>query len=171
MLRVDATIGLAQLAEPVRSKLYEMLARRQLGWVSGTAAVDWAVEALNAGWDALPLAILAGLDKPPNEFEVERYLREAMDELGVHPDPSELPQLLMLILAGNVVSGAVSPIAGCRELYRLCHATGYPDSLVPFWLLDHELELAEHGSVTVEEVTSEILEAARALIASGIVSA
>jgi hypothetical protein len=59
----------------VRRKLYERLARPPLGWESVSAVVNWAVGALTARWDAVSLAALAGLQKSPNEFEVDQHLR------------------------------------------------------------------------------------------------
>jgi hypothetical protein len=124
------------------------------------------VDALTAGWDAEPLAILAGLEKPPNEFEVDRYRRDALDELGIRcPAPGELPHLLALLLADDIVGGAVSPVVGCRELDRLYCATGYPELLMPFLLHEDQLELAERGVFgTIAEVRTRILEAARGLL-------
>lgn len=36
-----------------------------------------------SGWEGLSLSILAGLEHPPNEFEVEHYIDRVMRDLGV----------------------------------------------------------------------------------------
>jgi hypothetical protein len=163
-------VGLALLADPVLRDLYRALARRALRWESGSAIIDWANEALLAGRDTRPLAILAGLDKPPNEFETDMYLAAALRSLGLEmPATYELIRLLALILAGDMVSGATSLKAGCSELSRLAGAAGYPSWLENLCNADDALSLAEGGVIgNVEEVTQRILNASRQLLEASV---
>jgi hypothetical protein len=164
---MDPKVTLSQLADPVRRRLFRALAHRALFWESGNAVVDWAGEALAAGWDSKPLAILAGLDKPPNEFETDRYLGETLTSLGVAwPHKDELMRVLSVIIAGDIVAGETTARAGCAELTRLCIVTGYLPPLMEFWAAEDELDLADRGVYgTVEDVSRHIVEAARRLLA------
>jgi hypothetical protein len=162
-------ISLAQLGDPVRRDLYRALARRALRWESGSAIIDWADRALLAGWDTRPLAILAGLDKPPNEFETDMYLAAALRSLGLEmPGKDDLIRILALIIAGDMVTGATSLKAGCSELSHLAGAAGYPPWLMELYNADDALSLAEEGIIgRVEEVTRHILDASRHLLGAG----
>lgn len=46
-------------------------------------AVDWAVEMLSLGYETPSLLILAGISKPANFFESERFLLSSLNELGI----------------------------------------------------------------------------------------
>jgi len=46
-------------------------------------AVDWAQEMLTLGYDTPSLLILAGISKPTNFFEAEKYLLSSLNELGI----------------------------------------------------------------------------------------
>lgn len=48
-------------------------------------AVDWAIEMIELGLEGEYLTILAGLSKPTNYYEVERYLLNALSDLGLSP--------------------------------------------------------------------------------------
>jgi hypothetical protein len=161
-----AEIRRAELEDAVRRQLYRVLARRALRWDSGSAVVDWANMALAAGPGSTPIAILAGLEKPPNEFEVDRYLRDALTELGVEwPDKAELLRVFAIILAEDMLKGVASPKAACLELSKLCSTSGYPRWLMDFYTAEDELDLAERGIFsTVEEVAQHIISAARRMV-------
>jgi len=162
------TVDRALLEDPVRRRLYQLLARRALNWSSGSGsvAVDWASGALHAGWDSMPLAVLACLAKPPNEFETEKWLAGTLRSLGLpQPGRAELLELLALTVAGDVVAGTLSPEAGCLELSQLCSATGYPKPLMPFLSGEDAFDLArrDHRG-TVEEAEERVREDARRLV-------
>ncbi len=163
-------VALSKLADPVCRHLYRALARRSFFGESGGAIVDWAGEALSAGWVTGPLRILAGLDKPPNEFEIGMYLAETMKSLALEmPDTDGLVSIAAFIVAGDIVSGATPPRVGCEELSRLCSATGYRESLMPFYTAEDAYSLAEdgvHGPGTVQDVTAAVLDDARRLVES-----
>jgi hypothetical protein len=163
-------VGLAQLADPVLRDLYRALARRVLRWESGSAIIDWANGALLSGRDTRPLAILAGLDEPPNEFELDMYLAAALRSLGLEmPGEDELTRILALIIAGDLVSGAIALKDGCSELSRLAGAAGYPPWLKNLYDADDALSLAEDGIIgNVAEVSRRILDASRQLLEAGV---
>ncbi|HEU4382157.1 MAG TPA: hypothetical protein VFR85_01540 [Anaeromyxobacteraceae bacterium] len=155
----------SSLADPVRRRLYLALARRAFLGESGSAIVDWAAQALSAGWDTGPLRLLAGLVKPPNEFETSRILAETLRSLDLEvPDAEDLIRIAALVVAGDIVGGTTPPRDGCRELSRLCAATGFRGSLMPFYTAEEAYSLAESGVYgTVQEVTAAVLDDARRL--------
>ena len=163
---MSPTVSMAQLADPVRRRLYVVLAKRALGLETGSAVLDWAYEALADGWDSGPLAILAGLDKPPNEFEIDRYLAEALRSLNIEPlDRDGLVTAWGLGLAHDLVAGAISPRDGCRGLSNLWRTAGFPERYLPFYLADEQLGLADEGIYgTAEAVAEDILKTARHLV-------
>jgi hypothetical protein len=154
------------LQEPIRRQLYRVLARRSLQWDSGSAVVEWANAALTDGWDCTPIAILAGLDIPLNEFETDRYLRDALEELKIHPPEREdLIRVLALIIAEDILSGAASPKEGCHELSKLAWTEGYPEWLMDFYSADNALDLAEQGVYgSVDGVSQDIVAASLRLV-------
>lgn len=128
--------------------------------------VDWAVDALVAGWDSLSLEMLAGLDKPPNDFEVDRYVERALAELGVEmPRGPQLVNLYAVAIAGDILAGTISPYDGAREMFRICVTTNYPDELRSWVGLEDDYELARDGfSGNVDDIEQKIREAARRLV-------
>jgi hypothetical protein len=163
---MNVPIRLGQLADPIRRRLYRALAKRDLERERGSVIVDWACEALEAGWDSTALAILAGLDKPPNEFELDGYLAKALELLHLEwPDQEALVLISAIITAEGVVSGDVSPQAGCKELSSLYWDLGHPAELRPFYELQLSLELAEEGlGGAVADVIKTILPEAQRLL-------
>jgi hypothetical protein len=163
---VGLPVSLAELKDPVRRRLFRLLASRVLFLGSGDALIDWAGDALMAGWDSMPLSILAGLDKPSDQFETNQYLSAALRSLGLAmPDTEQSVHLLAIIIAGDIVSGATSPEMGCWEMYSLSYKTGYPDYVGTFVSLERELELAELGIYgSVERAVQGIIEEAQRLI-------
>ena len=161
-------VDLSRLADPILRHLYRALARRSFFGESGRAMVAWAGEALSAGWDTGPLRILAGLDEPPNEFEIGRCLGETMKSLGLEmPDTDDLVSIAAFIAASDIVGGTTPPRVGCEELSRLCSATGYRENLMPFYTAEEAYSLAENGvSGTVQEVTAAVLDDVRRLVES-----
>jgi hypothetical protein len=159
-------IGLGQFADPIRRRLYRALAKRVLKQERGSVIVDWACEALEAGWSSPALSILAGLDKPPNEFELDGYLAKALESLHLEwPDQEELVLISAILTAEGIVSGDVSPLAGCKELSSLYWDLGHPAELRPFYELQLSLELAEEGlGGTVEDIIKAIPREAQRLL-------
>jgi hypothetical protein len=65
----------------------KMLAYQHLKNFDIDQAIDWAVEMLSLGYETPSLLILAGISKPTNFFEAEKYLLRSINELGI-----ELPE-------------------------------------------------------------------------------
>ncbi len=147
-------------------RLARLLARTQFGTGSGSDVVDWAVDALVAGWDSPALEVLAGLDKPPNDFEVDRYVDRALSELGVEmPRGPQVVHLYAVAIAGDILAGTISPYEGAREMFRICVAANYPEELRSWVGLEDDYELARDGvHGNVDDIEQKITEAARRLV-------
>lgn len=156
----------SRLADGRWRRLARLLARTQFGTGSGSDVVDWAVDALVAAWDSPSLEVLAGLDKPPNEFEVDRYVERALSEMGVEmPRGPQVVHLYAVAIAGDILAGTISPYDGAREMFRVCVATNYPEELRAWVGLEDEYELARDGVYgNVDDTERKIREAARSLV-------
>jgi hypothetical protein len=141
---------------------------RQFGSSSGSRIVDWAVDALVAGWDSPSLRVLAGLEKPPNEFEVDRYVTQVAQELRIDiPNRRGLGELYALVIARDLVDGAAPPYEGSRELRRLWLVLGCPTSLQPWSMYEDGFELARDGIYgSVGDVERDIINEAKRMLAA-----
>jgi hypothetical protein len=61
-----------------------MVVRREEGGAAAAnkATVDWALSRLERGQDTPGLLILASLSSPFSSWEVDQYLKQALQELG-----------------------------------------------------------------------------------------
>lgn len=152
--------------DPAWRTLALNLARRKAGLITGSTLVDWAVEALVGGWEGRALSVLAGLPKPPNEFEVDRFISEIFAELN---EPRfhvrELAALHPVLVAADIVAARTTPYEASRELYALWVAEGHSERLAAWGRFEDAYELARDGVYgRVEDVEGEIrAEAARML--------
>jgi hypothetical protein len=64
-------------------RTYELQSWRALGLAQSEAVIEWALAAINAGYDSYSLRILAGLGPPFDELEVRRLYSAACAELGI----------------------------------------------------------------------------------------
>jgi hypothetical protein len=164
--RPTIALTAAHLADPRWRRLARLLARTQFGTGSGSDVVDWAVDALVAGWESPSLEVLAGLDRPPNEFEVDRYVERALSELGVEmPRGAQVVHLYSVGIAADILAGTISPYDGAREMFRVCVATNYPREQRAWVGLEDDYELARDGVYgNVDDTVRKIRDAARRLV-------
>jgi hypothetical protein len=129
--------------------------------------VAWAAEALASGLDSKSLRILAGLGDSEGSEEVWRYLQQASREIGFElPSETRRIELAAGYVAGDIVSGAVSPQAGCANIYALYLAGNYLPSLADWCGLDDMLSLASEGTFgTVPDAEQDILAEAKKMLA------
>jgi hypothetical protein len=125
----------------------ELFWKRALKEFRDSDAVDWAVEQLASSPVSPALATLAGLIAPPNGFEVEDLLRDALRELNLR-EPSEEEGYRDFVCANvaGILDGRISESEGCD---RLAHSYKFDlprGELQPFWLLQWAIkDLREHG--------------------------
>ena len=98
--------------------------------------VDWAIAAIVAGYDSQSLRILAGLQPPYDDKEVNRLSAKSFVELDVIPLRTEdcIPYYTASIIR-QMFEGRLTQKAALVKLKDFCMATGYEGSLMDF----HEL--------------------------------
>ena len=159
-------IASSRLSDPNWRRLVRLLGQRKLGLISGSAIVDWGVDALVAGWESRSLNVLAGLAKPPNEFEVDEYVGRMLKELDVRvPDDKEFAKLYGMAVAGEMLAGTTTPYDGARELFNLWLRSGCPGDLQAWCGYEDEYELARDGVFgDIADVERDILDEARRML-------
>jgi hypothetical protein len=117
----------------------KLLADWTLGHLTGDQAVDWAVKALEAGFDSPSLRILAGLDvgRQVHLFEAEQYLEKSFAELDLEiPDRDLVLWNYANEIASEIASGRLDPELGIDEMHRkVVDPLGHPESLRAWCLL------------------------------------
>ena len=111
----------------------ELRVLRDNGEPLGKSAVQWAVDALAAGYDIPSLRILAGLDLDgwPNSFETEALVDTALRELGV-PDTDRNSRALAYVrdIASAIVAREIVPQEGANLIHRrVIVPLNHPDNL------------------------------------------
>lgn len=154
-----------------RAHLTVLLGRRRFGNGVGRDVVNWAADALLAGWESASLGVLAGLDGLPNEFEVDDYVERVLGELRVEmPDADRLARLYAVAIAADVVAGTTSPGDAAREMVHLWLRTGRPRDLLPWLSHDDDFVRASHegDDADVEAVRRAIREEAQRVVERGV---
>jgi hypothetical protein len=156
----------SRLSDPNWRRFVRLLGQRRFGLASGSGLVDWGVDALVAGWESQSLNVMAGLSKPPNEFEVDEYVERMMKELGVQmPEEHEFAKLYGMAVARDMLAGKTTPYEGAGELRNLWVRTGHPEHLVPWAMYEEKYDLARdrvYGEVA--DVGRDILDEARRML-------
>jgi len=124
------------MTHPIPATGVAIRAWRALGRPPTTSWVDWAVRELEQGRDGSNLRILAGLREPFDYFDTNRYADGALGEVGLEP-----------VTGGEAISAYTQELVGAlaeqptlatellSQLAGLCVDTGYPKSLMTFYLL------------------------------------
>ncbi len=68
---------------PISDLTYKVVAYQEFTDTDPNEYVEWALEMIELGHESDSLFILAGLSQPVNYFEAVRYLRYAIEELGL----------------------------------------------------------------------------------------
>jgi len=68
--------------KPVSDLTYKMIAIPELPLVNTDESVDWAIEMIELGYESPSLFMLASFSKPTNYFEILRYIKDSVNELG-----------------------------------------------------------------------------------------
>ena len=98
--------------------------------------VDWAVRLLTEGADTPALRMVAGLRGSFDYFEATKLVDRALVELAI---PVVDKDAAVEAYAAELVEGLLPRSEfveqALGELFQLCVETGYPRSLMPFYLL------------------------------------
>jgi len=122
--------------EKLPPRTYEIQAGFLLGLSALQNWVDWATEAIVAGYDSESLRILAGLESPFDEQEINRLSKRAFDELNIIPLKMEnsIPYFIGPIFR-QISNGEITRKEALLKLKDLCLATNYAKPLMDFYLL------------------------------------
>jgi len=111
-------------------------ARHILGCAQAGDYIDWAVDAMVAGFDSRNLRILAGLEPCVASFEAEEHFKRARRELNL-PKPNREQALrdYAIHLAECILLPDSDFETLVAKLSELCHTNDYPDYLMEWYLL------------------------------------
>lgn len=144
-----------------------LLAEEYAGTLSSDQAIDWAVLALEAGYDTPHLCMLASFEKPANWFEVKRYFRAALEETGVPILPADaLLRQRMVDIAQDIVEQAVSPWEGCRMMCDLIFASDYPRPMQAWMFIYDGVDPETYRMLKDHQINDAVMKEAR-LLAEG----
>jgi hypothetical protein len=128
-------------------KTYEVQAGYLLGLSTLQVWVDWANEAILAGYDSQSLRILAGLEPPFDNQEINRLSNKSFSELNIVPLKRDncVPYYIAPILR-QTIDGKLRQKETLEKLKDLCLATNYEKPFMDFYLLyfaSSDLETSE----------------------------
>jgi len=134
----------------------KMLAYRYLKDFDIDQSIDWAVEMLSLGYETPSLLILAGISKPANFFETEKYLLSSFNELVIM-----LPEEYEAIVGYcrtfiEKMAESIDVKSNLKALYSTGLAFDYEKPIFDFYLLYWawgELDYGETYQYYVPEAT------------------
>ena len=108
--------------------------------------VEWAVNAIELGYDSESLIILAGLDYDSTE-EREKYFWQSIEELklDVKKEEHELIIDYAKYVSNAVLDKLISPISGLKKMNVICRSTEYDSKYIQFYELEEDLEYLNYG--------------------------
>ncbi|HEX8141305.1 MAG TPA: hypothetical protein VF553_01840 [Pyrinomonadaceae bacterium] len=143
----------------------KLVAGRYMELVTHEEYVEWAVSCLESGIDSKNIRILASLQKPLYSSEVEDYFKRSLRDLGWElPDRKECIIEYARSFAKEILSGQVSPLEGCRKIYRIVVDLQYPRELMSWLYLDEGLEPGTYRDLEGKELDEAIIKEARRFI-------
>jgi len=117
-----------------------------LGRSPSTLWVEWAVAELLAGRDSPNLRVLAGLSEPFDHHETVLITERALAEVAKTGAQTDAVRTYVVVLLEWILEGRADRSAALSELALMCIESGYPETLMPFYLLHFaQLDLAAHG--------------------------
>lgn len=126
----------------------KILAERYLGTATHEDFVDWAVACLEEDLDTKNIRILASLRNASSPSEVEDYFNRCLKDLGLTmPDRRACLFEYARGLAQQIVSGDLSPLEGCRQIYRVVRALKFPGEMMSWVYLDEGLQPDNFGDL------------------------
>jgi hypothetical protein len=134
--------------EKIPPRTYEVQAGYLLGLLNLQDWVDWADEAIVAGYDSQSLRILAGLVPPFDDHEILRLSNKSLVELGIAPlEKEKAIQYYISLLAHQVLVRRISQKHALSKLKELYWTTQNDKRLSDFYLLYYALTDLETDEV------------------------
>lgn len=147
----------------------KILAERYLGSATSEDFVGWAVACLESNVDSKNIRILASLEKPLYSSEVDDYFNRCLRDLGwTIPEPRECLLEYARCLAKQIVSRELTPVEGCRKMYRVVVALEYPRELMAWLYLDEGLDGANYSDLQGADLDNAIVSEANRLLKEGV---
>jgi hypothetical protein len=152
--------------EDALREFVRILARGAMSPLSRSDLVNWAIAALERGFDSMALRLLAGLSSGPSDFDVGELVAQLVEQFKIEvPPPARLLEIYAAVIAGDILNRNVSVREGCRLLKELA-LLNPPKASTQWIILDEELDLAREGYESLEHVESNVVAAARELLAT-----
>jgi len=130
------------------------------------------VAELRLGRETEGVLIVAGLGRNAAPWEVDRYLSQALEELGLDP-PSREEALNWLAadLAARILSLGVAPAEVIypyvQDIAHLCISLGYPDQLLAMYSLEDDYGIFDITGESAASWAADVREEARRLTRAG----
>ncbi len=130
----------------IQSAIYLILAQRLFEDFDSKIMVEWAVEAMQSGYESESLVILAGLDYESRK-EREQYFRQAARELklNVEKETSELISDYVNFIAKCVLNQEINPKRGLEKMMQIYRFTDYDAKYSQFYELDEDLDILNYN--------------------------
>jgi hypothetical protein len=131
----------------IREEACIVLGQMYLQEFDSKKMVEWAVHALQAGYDSESLAILAGLDYDTTEERIEYFWKSVQElNLDIQKEKFEYIQDYAVYVAKAVGQGLLSPESGLQKMLEICRATNYDAPYISFYDLAEDLDLIKSGA-------------------------
>jgi hypothetical protein len=124
----------------------KMLAYKYLKDFNIEESIDWAVDMITLGYETPSLLILAGISKPAHFFETEKYLIQALDELGFTIPSKDEALLLYSRLLIEQIAKSIDIKINLYKLCRIAMDSNYEKSIFDFYLLYRAWDDLDYGN-------------------------
>jgi len=125
---------------------YYLIGKQIFTHIDSKDYVDWAVYALENGFDSENIRILAGLDSADTEDRI-KYFNKSIEDLNlIFPtDKTVILSDFTKSLANNVIDGKVKPQEGLRIMLDIVVASDYDSRFVQFMDLDEDFDYVKYS--------------------------
>lgn len=117
---------------PLSPLTYKIVAFAELQYENSDEVIDWAMEMVDLGHDTESLFILAGISKPTTFYEVRRYWKDALRELGLEIKTGEAATLSYASYYVHQIAENKKVRDNLRKLYRFCLCMDYEKLVYDF---------------------------------------
>ncbi|MFA8433565.1 MAG: hypothetical protein ACEPOZ_03515 [Marinifilaceae bacterium] len=125
----------------------KLLAQRLLSHFDSKKLIDWAIMALQDGFETENLLILAGLDSESTE-EREKYFWLSIDELKLEVNQSDLELIdnYAIYLAESVITKKIAVYDGLSIMQKIVLSSGYSQKYIQFYEIDEDLDYLKYNN-------------------------
>jgi RNase P subunit RPR2 len=124
----------------------EILAERALTQFDSKKLVDWAVNALELGFESENIFILAGLDFDTTE-DREEYFSKSIDDLKleIEKDEDKLIEKYALTIANKAIKKQISVDFAFSQMLKIVLASKYDYRYIAFYEIDEDLDSLKYS--------------------------